>query len=85
MPSKRSVIDLTKPRREDMEARAERLVREIARGRVLQLNALQFVEADGPRFRNPKNPSETWCGRGEPPGWVKRELARGRTLENLIE
>ena len=27
------------------------------------------------KFRNPKNPSETWSGRGRPARWIVRETA----------
>jgi DNA-binding protein H-NS len=85
MPSKRRVIDLTESRTDDMAERAKRLVQEIAKTRTLLLNARELVEDDGPRFRNPQNPTQTWSGRGNPPGWVKREIARGKTVDSLLD
>lgn len=35
------------------------------------------------KFRNPKNPSETWAGRGKKPAWVEAHLRAGGKLEDL--
>ena len=35
------------------------------------------------KFRNPKNPEETWTGRGRQPKWLVAELARGRSLNSF--
>lgn len=37
-----------------------------------------------PKYRNPKNPEETWTGRGRQPKWLAAELARGRTLNSFL-
>lgn len=37
-----------------------------------------------PKFRNPKNPDETWTGRGRQPKWLVAELARGRSLNSFL-
>lgn len=42
-----------------------------------------LVERDGPRYRNPTNPSETWSGRGQRPEWLELLLAKGADLEAL--
>ena len=34
-------------------------------------------------YRNPLNGSETWTGRGRRPGWLERQLAAGKTLEQF--
>ncbi len=36
-----------------------------------------------PKFRNPKDPSQTWSGRGGKPQWVLDHLAAGGTMEQL--
>lgn len=35
-------------------------------------------------YRNPDNQFETWCGRGRRPEWVKAQLAKGKTLKDLV-
>ncbi|HTQ07400.1 MAG TPA: H-NS histone family protein [Polyangiaceae bacterium] len=36
-----------------------------------------------PKYRNPRNPAQTWSGRGAQPLWVKDALAAGKTLSDL--
>lgn len=46
--------------------------------------ARRSVEAGGDAaYVNPKNPDETWSGRGRRPRWVKDALAAGRPLNDL--
>lgn len=35
------------------------------------------------RYRNPRNPTQTWMGRGQRPKWLKEALAAGRKLEEF--
>lgn len=37
-----------------------------------------------PKYRNPKNPSETWSGRGKQPRWLKAQLRSGKKLNDLL-
>jgi len=37
-----------------------------------------------PKYRNPKEPSETWSGRGRQPRWVQLQLSSGKQLEDLL-
>ncbi len=36
-----------------------------------------------PKYRNPKDSSQTWSGRGKQPAWVKDELASGKSIDEL--
>ena len=36
-----------------------------------------------PKYRNPRNPSETWAGRGKTPRWVVELLATGASLDEF--
>jgi DNA-binding protein H-NS len=36
-----------------------------------------------PKYRNPKNPSETWAGRGKQPRWLKAQLRSGKKLDDF--
>ncbi|MBY0226110.1 MAG: H-NS histone family protein [Hyphomicrobium sp.] len=36
-----------------------------------------------PKFRNPKNPEQTWSGRGLKPRWLQEALGRGQKLESF--
>lgn len=37
-----------------------------------------------PKYRNPKQPSETWSGRGKQPRWVAAALNAGQMIEELL-
>jgi DNA-binding protein H-NS len=36
-----------------------------------------------PKYRNPKEPSETWAGRGKQPRWLTAKLTSGKKLEDF--
>jgi DNA-binding protein H-NS len=37
-----------------------------------------------PKYRNPKNPAETWSGRGRLPRWLRPKLRGGRDLDDFL-
>jgi DNA-binding protein H-NS len=37
-----------------------------------------------PKYRNPKNRSETWAGRGKQPLWLKAQLRSGKNLDDFL-
>jgi DNA-binding protein H-NS len=37
-----------------------------------------------PKYRNPKQPSETWSGRGKRPRWLTAALNNGRKIEEFL-
>ena len=37
-----------------------------------------------PKYRNPKNRSETWTGRGKQPGWVRDQIRSGKKLNDFL-
>jgi DNA-binding protein H-NS len=37
-----------------------------------------------PKYRNPKNPSETWSGRGKQPRWLATQLKAGKRLDQFL-
>jgi len=37
-----------------------------------------------PKYRNPKNPAETWAGRGKQPHWVRAQLRAGKNLNDFL-
>jgi DNA-binding protein H-NS len=36
------------------------------------------------KYQNPKNPAETWSGRGKQPRWLAAELRAGEQLDNFL-
>jgi DNA-binding protein H-NS len=37
-----------------------------------------------PKYSNPKNPQETWSGRGKQPRWVASQLGSGKRLDQFL-
>jgi DNA-binding protein H-NS len=37
-----------------------------------------------PKYSNPKNPDETWSGRGKQPRWVASQLGSGKRLDQFL-
>jgi DNA-binding protein H-NS len=37
-----------------------------------------------PKYRNPKDPSETWAGRGLQPRWLKAAIKSGKKIESFL-
>src|SRR3954447_19358013 len=37
-----------------------------------------------PKYRNPKQPSETWSGRGKQPRWLAAALSSGHTIDEFV-
>jgi DNA-binding protein H-NS len=35
------------------------------------------------KFRNPKDPTQTWSGRGRKPGWLNEAVAKGQKIESF--
>jgi len=37
-----------------------------------------------PKYRNPRNQSETWAGRGKTPRWLRAQLRHGKKLNDFL-
>ena len=37
-----------------------------------------------PKFRNPQPPHQTWSGRGKQPNWMRKLLAQGVRMNDLV-
>lgn len=37
-----------------------------------------------PKYHNPKNPDETWSGRGKQPRWLTAQLGSGKKLTQFL-
>ncbi|RTZ64006.1 MAG: transcriptional regulator [Aquificaceae bacterium] len=37
-----------------------------------------------PKYANPKDPTQTWTGRGRKPKWVEAELSSGTDIDDLL-
>jgi DNA-binding protein H-NS len=37
-----------------------------------------------PKYKNPKNPTEIWSGRGKQPLWLRKQLKTGKKLDQFL-
>jgi DNA-binding protein H-NS len=37
-----------------------------------------------PKYKNPRNPTEVWSGRGKQPLWVREQLEAGKKLDQFL-
>ncbi len=51
-------------------------------GKVKKASATKKPVAD--KYRNPKDHTQTWTGRGKRPKWLQEMLDRGGKLENFL-
>ena len=65
-----------------LEKRIDQLNRGSER-RPLPKRERRAYPAVSPKFRNPKNRSETWAGRGKQPRWLAAQLRSGKKLEDF--
>ncbi len=63
----------------------ERLHRIESAAHVTRLGALRRPYPKvHPKYQNPKNPAETWSGRGKQPRWVRAQLLAGKKLDRFL-
>lgn len=82
-----------KKREQEEKAAARKKILEIARTFNFDLDELFTAPKVGagaprrvvePKYFNPKDPEQTWTGRGRSPVWVQDFLTTGGTLEDLL-
>ena len=68
-------------------AEARAAIEAVAKEHGLSLNEILGSSAKtakaAPKYRNPKNPAETWSGRGRQPAWYKEALTSGKSQKSL--
>lgn len=75
---------------ERKKAEARKKLEEVARDYGYSLSELAEAATQrkrkpaAPKYANPKDPSQTWTGRGRKPHWVTAALERGKSLESLL-
>ena len=70
-------------------AEARAAIEAVAKEHGLSLNDILGKNASGrgpkavPKYRNPKDPTQTWSGRGRQPAWFKAALKAGKSQKSL--
>lgn len=52
-------------------------------GDLLEGNKKSKAVKLDPKYRNPKNPAETWTGRGRKPKWLTEAIEAGDSLDSF--
>jgi DNA-binding protein H-NS len=66
------------------KARLEEQLREIeATGKVIGLEHTRLHPKTLPKYQNPRDPVETWSGRGKQPRWLVAQLRAGKKLDDF--
>src|ERR1700687_3713350 len=69
------------------QARLEQRLREIGKSSAGRAKELSHARSPYPqvfpKYRNPKEPSETWAGRGMQPRWLTAQLRSGKKLDDF--
>jgi DNA-binding protein H-NS len=70
----------------DEKARLEERLRRIeAAGNVVKLDhARRPYPKVLPKYQNPKDPAETWSGRGRQPRWLSAQLRFGKKRDDFL-
>lgn len=86
--------ELIERKREQAVARARADIERIAAGAGLSLEDLLGMGKSRPRtpvrktvadkYRNPRDSSQSWSGRGKRPRWLQEQLAQGGRLESFL-
>lgn len=86
--------DLIEEKREQAVAKARAEIEKIAAGTGYSVQDLLGLRGRGKRngakktvadkYRNPKDPAQTWSGRGKRPRWLQEMLEKGAKLENFL-
>ena len=87
----RDAIQAALAKRKDEErAEVKRKIAELATGSGFEINELfggrrggKRMTAGAAKYRNPKDPSQTWTGRGRKPNWLVEAVSQGAKLESF--
>jgi DNA-binding protein H-NS len=71
-------------RRRELETQLSELARHDPRGTRGTARARGAPGSVAPKYRNPKDPSQTWAGRGLQPLWLRDALKSGKRLDGFL-
>jgi DNA-binding protein H-NS len=71
-------------RRRELETQLTELVRHDPRGIRTAARGRGPLRPVAPKYRNPKDPSQTWAGRGLQPIWLRDALKSGKKIESFL-
>jgi DNA-binding protein H-NS len=79
-----AISEKVSARRRELETQLSDLARHNPRGTRTSARGRVALRPVAPKYRNPKDPSQTWAARGLQPLWLKGALKSGRRLESFL-
>ena len=70
--------------RRELEVQLSELMRHDPKGTRGKVRGRRPMGSVPPKYRNPKDPSQTWAGRGLQPHWVRDALKSGKKLDGFL-
>jgi DNA-binding protein H-NS len=71
-------------RRRELEVQLSELARHDPRGTRETGRGRGTRGSVAPKYRNPKDPSQTWAGRGRQPLWIGEAIKSGKKLDSFL-
>jgi DNA-binding protein H-NS len=79
-----AISEKVQARRRELEAQLSELSDHDPRGTRKMIRGRGRLGPVAPKYRNPKDPSQTWAGRGLQPLWLRDALKSGKKLNSFL-
>ena len=79
-----AVSEKVTARRNELEMELSELARHDPSAKRGKLRGLGSKKPVAPKYRNPKDPSQTWAGRGLQPLWIRKATKSGKKLDSFL-
>jgi DNA-binding protein H-NS len=79
-----AIAQKIRARRSELEMELSALARHAPQGLRGKARGGRRMGPGPPKYRNPKDPSQTWAGRGLQPRWLKEAIKSGKKLEAFL-
>jgi DNA-binding protein H-NS len=80
-----AIAEKVTARRSELEMELSRLERHDSSGKGAKARGRGGRKGPvAPKYRNPKDPSQTWAGRGLQPLWVRDAIKSGKKLDSFL-
>ena len=81
-----AIAEKAKARRTELEMKLSELDRQRLQRKARKASGPRGARRGlvAPKYRNPKEPSETWSGRGKQPRWLTAALKTGRSIDEFV-
>jgi DNA-binding protein H-NS len=79
-----AISEMIAARRRELEVQLSELTRHDPKGTRGKTRGRRPMGSVPPKYRNPKDPSQTWAGRGLQPLWLRDALKSGKKLDSFL-